>query len=387
MMFHNSVDKRKLKYLLRRDEMNENFTWSKECTAKLRELNDVLTKMQVQLIEQIKHIYDTFSRFEKEGMTFLHGFKITGNFGFEKDIIDIYDSKEEISEEEKEEYKFWDNLSFFASDELNLWQLIFDSETGDYLPLSKVRINQTFDSIHYSDEDEESFQICSYLNHFLEYNRIISYEDLMKCTGKDFYPYVRVTINHPISEFKRFPYWRMRDDMIADILENRAFTIDEFDWSQENIQKIMNVNSWIWKKTDELKNSLNTLSKAFQELAKEDAFFKNWDVDGYIEYQGSQATDIASLEMQRLMSERADFHHYMLRCDADNPEIDDYMHDPIEKLNWNFEVYKDHFTEEQQKVLFHYFMHVVFIDDWMYSLNDVVRMREEDFKVCLSIDF
>ena len=35
----------------------------------------------------------------------------------------------------------------------------------------------------------------------------------------------------------------------------------------------MDVNSLVWEKTAELKNYLNTLSKAFQELAKKDSFF------------------------------------------------------------------------------------------------------------------
>lgn len=388
MMFHNSVDKKELKYLLRRDEINENFEWTKERTAKLRELNLALTKMQEQLIEQINHIYETFSRFEKEGMSFLHGYKITGTYTLEKKLLFKYDTKEEMSETEKEEYELWDDIGFMASHELDIWQLIFDSETGDFLPFSKVRINQTFDSSFYSDEEEENdFRLCSYLYHFLVYNRFISYEDLLNCTEKDFYPYVQVTLNYPLSEFRSRPYYHLRDDMIANMLEERTFSTDDFEWSQENIQKIMDVNSWVWKKTDDLKKYLNSLSKAFQELAKEDSFFENWDVDGHIEYQGSKATDIASHEMQKLMSERATFHHYTLRCNADYPDFEDGVHDPAENLNWNFEVYKDHFTEEQQKVLFHYFMHVVFIDDWMYSFNDVVRMSEEDFKVCLSIDF
>ncbi len=66
MMYHNSVDKRKLKYLLHRDEINENFKWTKERTAKLRELNAALIKMQEELIEQINHVYKTFSRLEKK---------------------------------------------------------------------------------------------------------------------------------------------------------------------------------------------------------------------------------------------------------------------------------------------------------------------------------
>ena len=380
MMFNNSVDKTKIKYLLRKDEMDRNFKWTKERTAKLCKLNSALTRMQQQLIEQIKHVYEALSRFEKDGMKFLHGYKISGFYGFEKEILN--------TEASKEDYKFWYEISYYASDELDMWQLIFDSVTEDFLPFSKVRINQTFDSMYYSDDDDETdFKICSYLNHFLEYNRVFSYEDLLNCTEKDFYPYVEVTLNYPLSEFRSQHMYSLRDDMIADMLEKRSFATDDFDWNEDNIQKIMDVNTWVWKKTDDLKRYLTSLSKAFQELAKKDSFFENWNLDGDIEYQGSCATDIASLEMQRLLSDRAAFDHYMLRCNAENPEVEDHIHDSDEKLNWNFGVFKDHFTQEQQKVLFHYLMHVVFIDDRIYSLNDVVRMREDDFKVCLSIDF
>ena len=387
MMYHNSVDKRKLKYLLRRDEINENFKWTKERTAKLRELNAALIKMQEELIEQINHVYKTFSRLEKKGMKFLHGFKIIGTYVFEKDILNIYDEKEEMSETEKEEYKFWDNLCYLASDELDIWQLIFDSETGDFLPFSKVRISKTFDASHYQNDDEINFQICSYLYHFLEYNRVVSYEDLLNCTEKDFYPDVQVTLNYPLSEFRSRSDYHLQEDIITDMLRERAFPTDDFEWNQKNIQKLMDVNSWIWKKTNKLKEYLETLSKAFQKLANKDSFFENWDVGGHIEYQGRHATDIASLEMQKLMSERTAFHHYTLRCSSDYPKIEDNMHDSRENLNRIFEDYKDHFTEEQQKILFHYFMNLVFIDNCIYSLNDVVRMRKEDFKVCISIDF
>ncbi len=45
MMFNNSVDKTKIKYLLRKDEMDRNFKWTKERTAKLCKLNSALTRM------------------------------------------------------------------------------------------------------------------------------------------------------------------------------------------------------------------------------------------------------------------------------------------------------------------------------------------------------
>lgn len=32
-------------------------------------------------------------------------------------------------------------------------------------------------------------------------------------------------------------------------------------------------------------------------------------------------------------------------------------------------------------------MHTVFVDDNIFSLEDLVRMREEDFKICLEINW
>ena len=38
------------------------------------------------LIEEIKSAYELFSKIEKNGMSFLHGFKVIGHFAFEKEI-------------------------------------------------------------------------------------------------------------------------------------------------------------------------------------------------------------------------------------------------------------------------------------------------------------
>ena len=54
-----------------------------------------------------------------------------------------------------------------------------------------------------------------------------------------------------------------------------------------------------------------------------------------------------------------------------------------EGLDWNVEVFQDHLSEKQQRIVFHYFMHVIFIEDRIYSFEDLLRMKADDFKVCL----
>ena len=92
------------------------------------------------------------------------------------------------------------------------------------------------------------------------------------------------------------------------------------------------------------------------------------------------------MELQRELSRRAAFHFWSLNLDENTSEIRDSIHED-EKLNWNFEVFKPHLSEEQQNIKFHYFMHSVFVDDNIFCLEDLVRMREEDFKVCLEINW
>ncbi len=386
-MYINTTDKKEQHYITRKEKADKAFEWTKERVQKLRRLNDALTKIQIQLVEQMQYIYSTLLRLEKEGLYFLHGFMVVGTYVFGKSVISEYDELETMTKAQKSEYKKWEDIGFCASKELNKWHLVLDSATGDFLPLSKVRMNQTVEGWHKSPQNQ-NVSVCSYLYHLLEYNRTLSLEDLMECTGKDFYPDVFVTLNYPTSELEALPDYQAHDGMIADILHLRAVSLNAcFKWSKKNIAKIMDVNELLWKQTFKMRLHMKELSDALKKLSSYDPVFKNYFITGHIEYHGSTATDIATLELQKQMSRTAMFDSYMLTCNDEWTEVYDSNHDVDPELNWNFEVYRNHFTPEQQKILFHYFMHSVFVDDCIYSFEDLVRMREEDFKPCLRITF
>lgn len=80
------VDKRELKYINRKVHLDQSFEWKKEDIQKLQDLNSDIVKLQDILIEEIKSAYKLFSELEKNGMSFLHGFKVIGHFAFEKEI-------------------------------------------------------------------------------------------------------------------------------------------------------------------------------------------------------------------------------------------------------------------------------------------------------------
>ena len=386
------LDKRELKYINRKVHLDQSFEWKNEDIQKLQDLNSDIVKLQDILIEEIKSAYELFSELEKNGMSFLHGFKVIGKIVFEKEIVEKLYEIESPTKKQKEIIDKWDNISWYSNEEIEAWQLIFDSMTGDFMPLSKTRLNQKENRFwNLNIPDDKDLDFCSFLSHFLKFNKTFSNKDLMELTIKDFTPVVKVILNYDVNELSGFsscyPYHNADSDFIYNMLEDRCRTLNNsFKWNKKNIEKILEVNNWLWKCTDELKKQLTELNNLFKALSETDSKFQYYSIEGQIEYHGSEANDIATMELQRELSRRAGFHFWTLNLDENTFEIRDSIHED-EKLNWNFEVFKPHLSEEQQKIKFHYFMHTVFVDDNIFSLEDLVRMREEDFKVCLEINW
>lgn len=386
------VDKRELKYINRKVRLDNTYEWKNENIQKIKDLNSDVEKLQEIMIEEIKSTYELFSKLEKNGMPFLHGFKVIGKFDFEKEIVEKLYNIENPTKKQKAIIDKWDHISWYSNEEIEAWQLIFDSLTGDFMPLSKTRLNQKEDRWwHVNLPNDLDIEFCSFFSHFLKYNKTFSNKDLIELTVKDFFPVVKVILNYDVNELSGFsscyPYHNADSDLIYNMIEDRCRTLNNsFKWNKKNIEKILKVNKWLWKNTDELKKELTELNNAFRLLSESNPKFQCYSIEGQIEYHGSEANDIATLELQRELSRRAAFHFWNLNLDENNSEIRDCIHED-EKLNWNFEVYRPHLTEEQQNIKFHYFMHTVFVDDWIYSLEDLIRMQEKDFKVCLEINW
>lgn len=386
------IDKRELKYINRKVRLDNTYEWKDEDIQKIKELNSDVEKLQEIMIEEIKSTNELFSKLEKNGMPFLHGFKVIGKFGFEKEIVEKLYNIENPTKKQKAIIDKWDHISWYSNEEIEAWQLIFDSLTGDFMPFSKTRLNQKEDRWwHVNLPNDLDIEFCSFFSHFLKYNKTFSKKDLTELTVNDFIPVVKVILNYDVNELSGFsscyPYHNADSDFIYNMLEDRCRTLNNsFKWNKKNIEKILKVNKWLWKNTDELKKELTELNNAFRSLSESDPKFQYYSIEGQIEYHGSEANDIATLELQRELSRRAAFHFWNLNLDENNSEIRDCIHED-EKLNWNFEVFRPQLSEEQQKIKFHYFMHTVFVDDNIFSLEDLVRMREEDFKVCLEINW
>ena len=390
MYYFGHIDKKELHYIKRKLQIDPNYVWTKKATQNLRKLNDDLSIMQSELVNNVISAYNLFSNLEKSGLTFLHGFKVIGKIDFEKAIVNELESLEKTTKAQKKIIEKWDEIAHYTADELDACQIIYDSKLNDFMPLSKVRIKQTrlFWGNNFGP-NETDIELCSYCNHFFVNNNTITFEDLAECTIKDFSPDIRIILNHNVDEFRTFKNFNAQRDyyglIIYDMLNQRQYELNKnFSWNKGNVQKILDVNKWLWQKTDEMKLHINELNSAMNILSITDPNFKYYHIEGQIEYHGSHPNDIATLEIQQQLSRTACFQFYNLSIDEDKQKIDDYNH-ADENYNWNFEVYRQYLTPEQQKIPFHYLMHSLFIDDNIYSFEDLIRMREEDFKVCLEI--
>ena len=387
MRFSAAKNKKSQKLLKRKENLNKAFVWTDEAIQKLIDLNEDFEKLQIKLEKQMRSAYELFTNLEKSGMHFLHGFMVIGQIDFEKSILEELYNIEKPSREEKKIIDKWEDLQYYSSDIMDAWQLVFDSVTADLLPLSKIRLTLKRD---FWLSDHQTIELYSFLKNLIDGETVFSYEDFAEITIKDFKPNIQVILNYNVSELEGHPtsihHWDYQNS-VGSILHDRKFILnDTFAWNEKNIQKIMEVNNWIWKRHAELKHYITELNSAFNIFSQTDPDFKNYTIEGQIEYHGSEANDIATLELQKEMSRYAAFHYWTLGVDNDRPELSDSIHED-DKLNWNFEVYSHHLSEEQKKVKFHYFMHTIFVDDCIYSFEDLVRMHEEDFKVCLEINW
>lgn len=381
------------RYEKRKERLDRKFKWTEERLAKLRALNDSLLELQEEIISRTKRLNDEFSRLERTGFDFIHGYKIIGSYEFEKQILDLdYDDESELDEETREALERWTYLS--DNSETSIWKTVFDSLVGDFLPTSKILTEHlTNGGWQFDLPDDCDIKICSFLELFYKYNRYISMSDLIECERADFYINLSISINGKIEELSDKNEW-LREfcqpdgDDIAKILFHRQCILNRnFEWSKEHIEKILKVNEWMWRLTAQGKENMTKLADVLRELGKTDAFFKEFRIEGTIRYHSEKPTDIATAEIQQKLRKYGEHSFWWTLTETESGKDCDTIHEEKDfDCNWNFEVYRRYLSEEQRKIPFHYLMHCVFIDGYTYSFEDLIRMEEDGLVFRYDID-
>lgn len=362
-------------------------------------LNSELKNKTKELKHQILHAAELFSQMENEGFEFLKGFKIAGKIYLEKKLFhdeeDYIATKKEASvkkypewEKVKDYYKKWHDLDNKINNDC--WMLTYDSTSNSFTPYSEYLMeNNKFINATVAFPFSDKMEVCSYLNNFCRANEFLSGNEFLECNINDFKSAIYVLLNNDcknLNDFKSYDF-RIQSSVENTILSERRYTLNkEFNWSSENVQKILTLNKALWKKTNELKKNLTLLRNRFLELSKTDELFSDFYINAEIEYQNkNNSTEIADEILLQELKRNTFFGIYSLHCCNDFEIIDEIHED--KNFNWNFEVFKNHLTDKQKKIPFHYFMHGIFIDGNTYSFEDLVRMKPSDLvgvvEICL----
>lgn len=112
------VDKRELKCINRKVRLDNTYEWKNENIQKIKDLNSDIVKLQDIMIEEIKSTYELFSKLEKNGMSFLHGFKVIGKFEFEKEIREKLYEIENPTKKQKAIIDKWNHISWYSNEEI-----------------------------------------------------------------------------------------------------------------------------------------------------------------------------------------------------------------------------------------------------------------------------
>lgn len=366
--------------------------WNKKSLGLFKELNDNILQMQDFVRNKMLAVNKEFLKLQNE-FSFLKGFQVIGQIEFSKTLLDD-DSDEEIRAlwpaNRRKEYDLWTMLTDYTDSKV--WQLTFDSIAQDFTPYSKDLLKKSdYNSWYTGLSEDDGVQVASYLNSLVRMNQSITYKDLQKCTIEDFYPFVFVTVNFDEPEIVGFRNYRINipEDIEAMCVERQRLHNRHFQWSEDNIERILQVNEVLNRKSAFMKESITKLHSRFKELGKKNSLFEYFDIDAEIQYQNkTHPTEVADMKLLRILQDNTSFSTYSIRCNEETERITDHWHDGIhnEKINWNFEVYKNHLSEEQQKIPFNYFMHGVFVDGRTYSFEDLICMNEEDFVICWDIN-
>lgn len=353
----------------------------------IKKLSNDLNELIIKLKEKMIRVNKVFSKLlEDEDFYFLKNFQVVGEICFYKEVFDK--DEDTMTLAEKKQFNKWS--LFEKNTTFNHWELRYDSSQNDFTPYSKILLEKSEKS-NSGDANNYNGISCSYLYHLLELNESLTEKDIAECTIKDFYPFVYVTVNLEPEEIfnlrKDIIYYDRQEHNL--LFERHCILNKRFEWSQKNIEKILEINKAIWIVSRELKKNIKKLRAKFLELKKTDDLFDDFDITAFIKYRNrTHPTDIADLPLLKSLEDNTlfDIFSMFIRNDEKNYSID-HMHENKDKdFNWNFEVYRKYLNDEQRKIHFHYLMHSIFIDGSTYSFEDLIRMKAEDFIPCLDIN-
>lgn len=292
---------------------------------KLNAINQTFILMQDFLRDRMLFIAEIFYKLSEE-FVYLKNFKITGSLSIIKcNPPTLY-------------YPGIDNY----------WYLEYDSSLNDFSPLSKDLLDLDF------------------------------YKDSFGTDIKVFINYEEENIGIKINPEQI----KMDKEML---LNRRTLHNNNFSWSKDNINKFFILNKTFCKMYDFMKSEIQKLYNRFN------AYAENREIEGFsiftnIHYQNTQRTnDILDRRTLQIINRcLTDMNEEWLNMSIFNKPIFGCQTEDI-SLTWNFERFSQFLSEKEKQFRFNPYMRRDLIDGHVFSFEDIIRMKEEDF--CIQWQF
>ena len=288
---------------------------------KLNAINQTFILMQDFLRDRMLFIADIFYKLSEE-FVYLKNFKITGSLSIIK----------------------YNPTTLYYPGIDNYWYLEYDSSLNDFSPLSKDLLDLDF------------------------------YKDSFGTDIKVFINYEEENIGIKINPEQI----KMDKEML---LNRRTLHNNNFSWSKDNINKFFILNKTFCKMYDFMKSEIQKLYNRFN------AYAENREIEGFsiftnIHYQNTQRiNDILDKRTLQIINRcLTDMNEEWLNMSIFNKPIFGCQTEDI-SLTWNFEKFSQFLSEKEKQFRFNPYMRRDLIDGQMFSFEDIIRMKEEDFSI------
>ena len=337
--------------------------------TRLDEINQHFVFMQNYLKDRMLQIANIFKELSKEDFPYLREFRIIGTINaFKPDPRLNAGFSGILSPEENQIYEKWKDFHFN-----NVWQLEYDSTTKDFSSLSKLLLStKKFDYRRHT-----VFDICSYLSFYINQNENITYKDLMDFdfSNDHFCTDIRVYINYTRDSI--FCYANSEQRLQErKILSERSYIYNEnFNWSQPNIEHFFELDRFCKKKYLYMKKELKNLK---QKLNKKYTI-NNFNIYSKLHYNSQRENPVADRSIQEMFARQlsSNIEEYLEIGKLDSTIRSPFLNDI--SLNWNYEDYSQYLTHQQRAHKFNPYMRRDLLDNDIFSFEDILNMKEDDF--------
>ena len=184
----------------------------------------------------------------------------------------------------------------------------------------------------------------------------------------------------------RFWYERAPDeDRAKELVSIRGRNLDRnFEWTPENTQKIISVIQGIDKKVNEMYDKALKVQEFLESLPLPDGVERYYFIKADLDFEPESPLPTADEEMMERLYDATNWNilpSVILGSDrlTQSREQQLYL-----GLNWDIELFD---RPELEHIKIPYYVHALFVDEFSYSLTDMLHMKAEDFKIKIEVSF